>query len=117
MRGSTVSKVLPKITKPGSSKFPTKGPHNPNVGTHGSGIAPRNASAGQRTDKLSMPAQGGIARVKNASNAPSAGSFLPVQKPKAGLQNQPIGQQVPSASAVATRKPNRKGGAAFYGEI
>lgn len=117
-----MSKILPKISAPGSAKMPTRGPHNPNVGTSGSGMAPRNASAGQRTDKLSMPAQNGFARVKGAPNSPTgkggpAGSFMPLQdNAMANLTGPKIGQQNPQTSAAATKKPNRKGGAAFYGE-
>lgn len=117
------NKLIPKISSPGSSKFPTKGPHNPNVGTHGSGIAPRNAGPGQRTDKLSMPEQGGLARVQGAgssSSGPSgpSGSFMPVQNnAMANLRNTKVGQPNPNTSAAATTKPKRKGiGAKFYGE-
>lgn len=136
-----MSKVLPKISKPGSSKFPTKGPHNPNVGTHGSGLAPKPKGGANilGNDRPSMGEQGGLARVKGAVNSASgvgssAGSFMPVQKPVSGLANQRVGQTEaapPGSSArvqpktstpvvgnaIATNKPRRKGlGAAFYGE-
>lgn len=134
------NKFIPKASGAvRNPKFPTKGPHNPNVGTHGSGPAPRNASAGQRTDKLSMPVQGGIARVRGVSSSPtgksgSAGSFTPpMNNAMANQTGQRVGQReaepigpgirtspmttTPTVgNSVATKKPNRKGGAAFYGE-
>lgn len=136
-----MSKVAPKISAPGSAKMPTKGPHNPNVGTHGSGLAPkpRGGAAMPGSDRPSMPQRGGLARVAGAGSSPagvgsSAGSFTPVQKPVAGLANQRTGQREvapPGSSArvrpltktatvgnpVATNKPKRRGiGAAFFGE-
>ena len=119
-----MSKLLPAISKPGSIKFPTKGPHNPNVGTHGSGIAPRPKGGAPipGNDRPTAPSQNGLARVAGTGgNSPSgvggpAGSFLPVQKPVAGVASQRIGQSNPNPAAAATKKPNRKGGAPFYGE-
>lgn len=96
------SKLGPKISAPPSDKFPTRGPHNPNVGSHG------------KTRNL--------ANVRGAASSPSgksgpAGSFLPVQNNAlANLTGTRIGQSNPNTSAAATKKPNRKGGAAFYGE-
>lgn len=89
------NKIAPKISSPGSAKMPTKGPHNPNVGKHG-----------------------GAQKVNVKAAAPSpGGSFLPVQNnAMANLRNQSVGQQNPQTAAAATKKPNRKGGAAFYGE-
>ena len=118
------NKVTPKISSPGSAKFPTKGPHNPNVGTHGSGLAPKPSGGANMpgNDRPSMPQQGGLARVSGAGASSSgssgpAGSFMPVQKPVAGLANQRTGQANPNTSAAATKKPKRRGiGAAFFGE-
>lgn len=119
-----MSKVLPAIKAPGSAKFPTKGPHNPNVGTRGSGMAPKPKGGIPvlGNDRPSAGASAGLARAGSEPNsgsgsAGSAGSFLPVQKPQAGLANQRTGQQNPQTSAAATKKPKRRGiGAAFYGE-
>ena len=85
-----MSKISPKISAPGSAKFPTKGPHNPNVGTHGGG--------------------GALAKVAGVGSS-SAASF----RTGANLQGAKIGQKVPDTAAAATKKPNRKGEAAFYG--
>lgn len=96
------NKVIPKITAPGSAKMPTTGPHNPNVGRRGVG--------------------GQLAKVKGVGSSPSgasgpAGSFMPVQNnAMANLTGAKIGQPNPNTAAAATKKPNRKGGAAFYGE-
>lgn len=110
------NKFIPKTSKPPAPKMPTTGAHNPNVGAHGSGIAPRNASAGQKTDKLSMPAQAGLARVANVGKGNPQGR-LPVQSPPANVVGSKIGQPNPQTGAAATAKPKRKGiGAAFYGE-
>lgn len=131
------NKVVPKISKPGSDKFPQKGPHNPNVGTSERGIAPKpsGGAAMQGNDRPSAPGQASLARVKNAGNSKSAGSFLPVRKPSAGLANQRVGQtEAPppgavsriaaktstpvTANALATQKPTRrKTPAPFYGEF
>jgi len=91
-----MSKVAPKISAPGSMKLAT-GTRNTDVGKHASGQA--------------------LAKVKPAKGAPSAGSFLPVSKPKAGLASQSVGQPNPQTGAAASAKPKRRGiGAAFYGE-
>lgn len=119
------NKFIPKASKPGSSKFPTTGPHNPNVGKHGSGLAPRpkGGAAMPGNDRPTMPTNGGLARVSGAGSSSSgsagpAGSFLPVQNnANANLRNTRVGQQNPNTSAAATSKPKRKGlGAAFFGE-
>lgn len=96
--------------------MPTEGPHNPNVGTHGGGLAPKPKQSG--ADRAaSAPEQAGLARVKNVGTGKNQGS-MPLQKPPAGLQSQRIGQQNPNTSAAATAKPKRRGiGAAFYGEL
>lgn len=130
-----MSKVAPKISKPGSAKFPQKGPHNPNVGTHGRGLAPRpkGGAAMQGNDRPSMPEQGGIARVRNVGTG-FRGGRMPLQNPPSNIANHPVGQAeamppgpgarvAPKTSTpvtgnpVATQKPRRRGvGAAFYGE-
>jgi hypothetical protein len=118
------NKFIPKVSAPGSAKFTQKGPHNPNVGTHGNGIAPKPSGGAPilGNDRPTGPEQASLARVRNTGSSPSgnsgpAGSFLPARKPQAGLSNQKIGQQNPNTSAAATSKPKRRGvGAAFYGE-
>jgi hypothetical protein len=90
------SKVAPKISAPGSAKMPTGGAHNPSIGTHGGG--------------------GKLANVKSAPVL-AKGGFMPLKtNAMANLTGQKIGQKVPDTAATATKKPNRKGGAAFYGE-
>ncbi len=98
-----VNKVAPRISAPGSDKFPTKGPHNPNVGTSG------------KTSKLAS-VKG--APTSGSGAAGSAGSFMPeINNAMANLRGARIGQKNPDTAAAATKKPNRKGGAAFYGEM
>lgn len=115
-----MNKVAPKISSPGSSKFPTKGPHNPNVGTHGSGLAPKpsGGAAIKGNDRPSMPASGGLARVADVGGAKPAASVLPVKNnANRGLAGPKVGQANPQTGAAATSKPKRRGlGAAFYGE-
>lgn len=130
-----MSKVAPKISKPGSSKFPTKGPHNPNVGTHKGGMAPKPQGGAPMpgNDRPSAPGQAQLARVPNVGTGANQGA-MPLEKPPAGLQAQRVGQseaaprgagtrvapstKMPVAgNPVATNKPKRRGvGAAFYGE-
>lgn len=118
-----MSKISQRISAPGPAKMPTKGAHNPNVGTRGSGIAPK-PSGGAKLFNASatMGASAGLARIGSAGASPtgksgSAGSFTPVKNnAMANLASQRIGQKVPDTGAVATKKPNRKGGSAFYGE-
>lgn len=118
------NKFIPKVSAPGSDKFPQLGPHNPDVGTRGSGLAPKPKGGAPilGNDRPSMPENGGLARVSGTGNSPSgssgpAASFLPDRKPQSGLANKRIGQQNPNTSAAATAKPKRRGiGAAFYGE-
>jgi hypothetical protein len=135
------NKFIPKVSSPGSDRFPNGGGRNPNVGTRGSGLAPKPKGGAPipGNDRPFMPSQGGLARVAGAGNSASgvsssAGSFLPVQKPVSGLANQRVGQReaAPPGSStrvrpltstpvtgnpLATQKPKRKGfGAAFYGE-
>src|SRR5262249_34393673 len=115
----------PKISAPGSAKFPTNGPHNTNVGRRGqsSALAPKPSGGANilGNDKPSLP-QNGPARIGTQPASPAgvsgpAGSFTPVKKPVSGLANQRIGQKNPETAAAATKKPKRKGiGAAFYGE-
>lgn len=112
------NKVSPKISNPGSSKFPQRGAHNPNVGTHGSGIAPKpkGGAAIKGNDRPSMPVQAGLARVSNVGNGQAAGR-LPLQNPPANVVGNKIGQPNPQVAAAASQKPKRKGlGASFYGE-
>lgn len=90
------NKVAPKISSPGSIRMP-QGGHNTNVGKHGGG--------------------GALAKVSVPSPSADNGIPNPDRKPNSGLRNQRIGQPNPDTSAAATRKPNRKGGAAFYGEM
>lgn len=93
------NKVAPKISAPGSSKFP-------NTGGHTDGIQKGGHARG-----------GPLAKVKPAGTGDPAGR-LPVQHPTANQANKRIGQPNPDTSAAATAKPKRKGlGAAFYGEL
>ncbi len=138
-----VSKLLPKMRKPGSSKFPQSGAHNPNVGTSGSGMAPIPSGGANMPGNAqpNHPPMNGLARVKNRPSAPtgkmpSAGSFTPVQNnAMANLMGQHTGQAevMPRGASArispqtqtpvvgnpnATTKPKRKGlGAAFWGEM
>ena len=115
-----MSKVAPKISPVGRSKMPTSGAHNPNVGTHGSGLAPKPSTSQPRLSQTTPSAgeQGGIARVQNVGGAKAAGSDLPVKSnAMRGLANDKVGQPNPNTSAAATKKPKRKGiGSSFYGE-
>ena len=75
----------------------------PNLGRHGGG--------------------GALARVKGAGTSSSgkggpSGSFMPVKNnAMANISPRQVGQSLPDMGPTATKKPNRKGGAAFYGEI
>lgn len=91
-----MGKLNQKISAPGSAKMPNTGGHTDGVqkGSHGRG--------------------GALAKVKPAG-AGDSGLRLPVQSPKANLASMKIGQAVPDTSAAATKKPSRKGLAAFYG--
>lgn len=112
-----MSKVAPKISKPGSIRMP-EGTRNTEKGKHGSGIAPKPSGGANipGNDKPTMPAQAGLARVKNVGNGQALGR-LPVQNPPANQVGNKIGQPNPKTVAAATSKPKRKGiGAAFYGE-
>ena len=119
-----MNKVSPKISKPGMAKMPTGGPHNPNVGTRGSGIAPKPAGGAKLFNaNASGSAQAGLARVPGVGSSPSgssgpSGSFLPVQNnAMANLKGPKVGQGSIDTSAAATAKPKRKGlGSSFYGE-
>lgn len=93
------NKVAPNICAPGSMTMPKGGGHTDGIkkGSHGRG--------------------GALARVSMPPMAASGGIPNPVQKPNSGLQGKKIGQPNPNTSAVATKKPNRKGAAAFYGEV
>lgn len=113
------NKVAPKISKPGSDRFPQKGPHNPNVGTSGKGIAPKpkGGAALPGNDRPSAPEQAALARVKNVGMGQTQGR-MPVQNPPANVVGQKIGQPEPQTSAAATQKPaRRKTPAPFYGEF
>lgn len=113
-----MNKLAPKISSPGSSVFPSKGQHNQNVGTSGSGMAPRprGGAAIAGNDRPTMPAQAGLARVKNVGMGAAQGR-LPVQSPPANVTGMKVGQPNPQTAAAASAKPKRRGiGAAFYGE-
>ena len=92
------NKVSPKISQPPAPKMPTKGPHNPNVGTHGGG--------------------GALAKPGRSVGMGDSGMRMPVQSPKANIGNQRVGQPEPQTGAAATQKPSkRKTPAPFYGEF
>jgi hypothetical protein len=90
-----MSKVLPKISAPGSIKMP-QGGHDTSKGEHARG--------------------GALAQPGRSVPMGQAQGRLPIRKPTANLANTTIGQPNPQTGAAATKKPNRKGGAAFYGE-
>lgn len=77
---------------------------------------------GGQTDgiKKGSHARGGsLAKVKGVSTAPAGtngASFTPIQSQRAGKAGKHLGQSLPDLSPVATKKPNRKGGSAFYGD-
>lgn len=85
------------MKSPGSGVFPNRGPHSPNVGTHGKG--------------------GALAQPGRSVPMGKADGRLPIKNPPANVVGQKIGQSNPNTAAAATKKPNRKGGAAFYGEM
>ena len=94
-----MSKISQKISKPGSAVMPNTGGHTDGSQKGGHARGGPLANPGR-----SVPAGNSLNR-------------LPVQSPKANLNGQKIGQPVPDTSAAATKKPNRKGGAAFYGDL
>src|SRR5690242_7558077 len=98
-----MSKIAPKISSPGPSKMPTKGAHNPNVGAHGSGIAPKPSGGAKLfNSRASMGASAGLARIGSTGMGDSA-LRMPVQHPTANIASQRIGQKVPDTGAVATK--------------
>jgi hypothetical protein len=90
------SNLSPKISPPGSIKMPSGG---------------RNTDVGRR-------ATGGVL-AKPGRSVPNGQTLgrLPIQNPPANQVGNKIGQANPQTAAAATKKPNRKGGAAFYGEV
>lgn len=91
-----MSKVIPKISSPGSMKMPSGGRHT-DVG--------RRATGGQ----LAHP--GATAGKGNPQGR------LPIHNPPANQVGNKIGQPNPDTGAAASTKPKRRGiGAAFYGE-
>jgi hypothetical protein len=125
------------------SKIPSGPSRQPNVGTSGSGIAPRPSGGAAMigNDRPSHSNMGGLARVNNRPSSPTgkmptAGSFTPVQNnAMANLTGQSTGQSevlprgnsarispqtrtATTGNPVATNKNKRRGkGAAFYGEM
>lgn len=101
--------------------MPTKGGRNAttNQGHRGAGqLAPRPQTSKESflgQSSATAPAQAGLARVKGVGTGDTGGR-LPVQHPTVNLVGKRIGQANPDTAATATKKPNRKGGAAFYGE-
>jgi hypothetical protein len=92
-----MSKVTPKISPPGSITMPSGG--------HTDGVQKGGHNRG-----------GALAQPGRSVPMGQAQGRLPIRKPTANLANTTIGQPNPQTGAVATKKPNRKGGAAFYGE-
>jgi hypothetical protein len=86
------------ISKPPAMKFP-QGGH-----TDGSKKGGRGRGGPLANPGLSVP------------TGPSLGR-LPIQSPTSGVVGQKVGQTLPSTAPTATKKPKRKGGAAFYGEM
>jgi hypothetical protein len=110
-----MNNFIPKAKAPGSMTMPS-GTRNTEKGKHGSGIAPKPSGGADimGNDRPSMPAQAGLARVKPVGMG-FKGFRLPVQSPQANIKGmkQP---KVPSTAPAATKMPNRKGGANFFGE-
>jgi len=100
-----MSKLAPKISGPGTMHL-AEGP------MHIDG-----------TQKGGRNRGGQLAQVKGTGTSPTgkggnAGSFMPERtNAMANLTGPHVGQQNPNTAAAATKKPNRKGGAAFYGEM
>lgn len=92
-----MSKILPKISAPGSSKFPNGGGHTDGVqkGGHARGGA------------LANP---GRTVPKGATLGRSATS------PTNNIVGTKVGQPNPDTSAAATKKPKTRAALAFYGE-
>ncbi len=77
----------------------------------------RNTSVGEHGRGGALAKPGRSVSSSPTGKSGSAGSFTPVQNnAMANLANKRVGQAVPDTSAAATKKPNRKGGSAFYGE-
>ena len=92
-----MGKLNIKISPPGSIKMPTGG--------HTDGVRKGGHSRG-----------GPLANPGRTVGAGASLGRLPIQNPPANQVGQRIGQPDPDTGAAATKKPNRKGGAAFYGE-
>ena len=116
-----MNKTLPlTISKPPAMKFP-QGGHTDGIkkGSHaGHGIAPKPSGGApiQGNDRPSMGTMNGLARVQGVGTGPALGR-LPIQNPASNRVSTKVGQTLPNTSAASTKKPNRKGGAAFYGEM
>ena len=93
-----MSKVTPAICPPGSMKMPSGPMHTDGIQKGGHGRGGTLANPGRSVGKGNPQGR------------------LPIRKPSANLANTTIGQSLPNTGAAATKKPNRKGGAAFYGE-
>jgi hypothetical protein len=91
-------------------------PSDATVGGKAMGMQSMKPTYGSGSTQAGEHARGGsLAKVKGASSAASGGIPNPVRKPNSGLNNKRVGQAVPDTSAAATKKPSRKGLAAFYG--
>ena len=83
---------------------------------HSSNIAWKNKGGRNATTEESRHGGGGaLAKVKSAPKGASL-QRLPVQHPTANQVGSKVGKSAANTGAVATKQPNRKGGAAFYGE-
>lgn len=93
-----MGKLNTKISPPGSIKMPSGPMHTDGVqkGGHARG--------------------GALAQPGRSVPMGNPQGRMPIRKPSANLANTTIGQTLPNTGAAATKKPNRKGGAAFYGE-
>lgn len=92
-----MSKLSPEICAPGSMKMPSGG-HTDGVQKGGHARGGALANAGRTVGKGNPQGR------------------LPVQSPPANVTGQKIGQSLPNISNAASKKPNRKGGANFYGD-
>lgn len=110
------NKFTPKVKKPGSHKFPQAGPHNPNVGMSGSGMAPKpksTAPGAAAITRQAMPMHN-LARVKNTGTGPQLGVTTAPTGPQPGGMGGMAMPMTPETGPVATRKP-KKSNHPFFG--
>lgn len=94
-----MSKLTPKISAPPA-------PRMPNLGGHTDGVQKGGHARG-----------GALAQPGRSVGMGNPQGRMPLQSPPTNVTGRKIGQPVPETSAAATKKPNRKGGANFYGDF